>query len=635
MFDYPTVDAISAFLAAELCSSTTVAAANGGANGDALIDSYSTTFSSSALVQIAVHPLHPNKFSQVAIVGMHARAPATSTTADAIRLVPLDRWDADHGLSIKGPKMFSAGRFGGFVAEWASFDPGAFGISVPEAQLMDPQQRCLLEDAAQFVGVEDVGNETAVAVGIAKLGEPLYYPSTVGGAGAGGGYVATGKAASAAAGRISYTFGLCGPCIAVDTACSSSLVGLGYVQSAMLSGNPTKTNRGLAAGVNLPMNWETSSMFAAASMMAIDGRCKTLDAAANGYVRSEACVVVALAINPSSPPLALLASVGCNQDGRSSTLTAPNGPSQQSVMISTANAAGLALSKIGGIEMHGTGTALGDPIEVGAISAVLKHAQTHFNHVRLGTTKSRSGHAETAAGLLGLFSAVNQLSTALQKETLHLTSLNPYVEAVFATPSDSFAPARVSAPCSNTHDNTVVGVSAFAFAGTNAHALLVQQQQHHPSGLDTTKNEALMFNKKQRMWFIPPPHPSVVCCALVTSTAAEFEVDFHRPSQSYLWEHCVGGRSILPGAAMFDTAHAAVEMLLNNNNNHGASTAVVYLNDASIPMPCILPSTLMTSTSSRMRCSVSFTARVELFGSQKSAVHLTSTARSFPITTTR
>ena len=236
---------------------------------------------------------------------------------------------------------------------------------------MDPQQRCVLEEAAALAQPDvAAGQLTAVAVGIAKLGEPaLVSGASAAATAAGSSFVGTGRALSAAAGRLSFVFGLKGASVAVDTACSSSLVALHFVWGALGTGDPrgSGASAGLACGVNLPMNWETSAMFAAAGMMASDGRCKTLDAGANGYVRSEACVVVRVEAATAFSRGSVLAAVGAvaiNQDGRSSSLTAPHGPSQQTVIAAAATAAGLPASDLAAVEMHGTGTALGDPIEV-------------------------------------------------------------------------------------------------------------------------------------------------------------------------------------------------------------------------------------------------------------------------------
>jgi acyl transferase domain-containing protein/acyl carrier protein len=535
VFDYPSIDAISNFVIPQLLV-------------HAEEDTPQTHIGSAELASY-----QPKQ--HVGIVGINKRAPRVSSSGasmDAIQVAPLDRWDVDQ----TGSRVFAAGRFGGFLQNWgAYFDIEAFAVSSPEAMFMDPQQRVLLEDAAEFVFLS---SNTAVAVGIAKLGEPAYYPSTTGksGGGAGGGYVATGKALSVAAGRLSYTFGFSGPCVAIDAACSSSLVGLGYVHSAMAT---TSCTSGLACGINLPMNWETSSMFMAAGMMAYDGRCKTLDASANGYVRSEASVVVALQIEALSP-LAIVAGVATNQDGRSSTLTAPNGPSQQAVIAQAAELSKLSISSISGIEMHGTGTALGDPIEIGALCSVLLRGSNSRSRIALGTTKSRSGHAETAAGLLGLTNAVAQLQLSNQQPTMHLRTLNIYVENALAESKLSFVPARQEAAYSS---EGAIGISAFAFQGTNAHALVKPGVVVEDQWQQSSK---VVLVHKQRLWHIPAPHAFLSTVLSAARTSVQFEVDYHCDKSTYLWQHCVNGRSVLPGAALLDTLQAAASTLCNGNS---------------------------------------------------------------------
>jgi len=562
VFDYPSIGAISDFIITQLMENAE----------DESIEATKNT---------ALSSYQTRQHRQVGIVGIKKRAPGVASAAalDAVELVPLDRWDVEHYQNAS--KIFVPGRFGGFVQNWgAYFDTRAFAISGPEAMFMDPQQRVLLEDATEF---SFFPRNTAVAVGIAKLGESVYYPLTTGNrsGGAGGSYAATGKALSVAAGRLSYTFGFSGPCVAIDTACSSSLVGLGYVQSAMT----THCSFGLACGINLPMNWETSAMFIAAGMMAIDGRCKTLDASANGYVRSEASVVVALQIQAVSP-LAIVAGVASNQDGRSSTLTAPNGPSQQSVIAHAAESSELMTSNISGIEMHGTGTALGDPIEIGALCSVLFGSSSSL--ITLGAIKSRSGHTETAAGLLGLTNAVAQLQYSTQQPTMHLRTLNVYVENAFVESKVSFEPARQEGAYTA---EGAIGISAFAFQGTNAHALLKQSdvEEAAEEGQQEEHHNKVLLIRKQRLWHIPASHPFI--SSVLATASARFEVDYSRANGAYLWQHSVIGRPVLPGAALLDTLQTAASTFCNGHPvlvDISIPSALILAVGESIKIDCVL-----------------------------------------------
>lgn len=444
VFDYPSISAITSFLATELLPEQ-----NNTSNSGAL-DAVSRD---SGLQNIKEMQLGGFKGQSVgvAITAIRGQLPSTSETfhttsmySDAIQGVPYDRWDSEHravdgGASALGAVKLAGGRFGGFIQDWVTFDSEAFAISPSEAYLMDPQQRVLLQETAGL-GLSDatIGNngfisQTAVAVGIAKLSElAVVAASNAQAIRTGSSFVGTGRALSAASGRLSYTYGLRGPAVSIDTACSSSLVASHYISTAILTGS---SSMGVAAGVNLPMQWETTAMFVAAGMMSLDGRCKTLDAAADGYVRSEACIVIKLERTDrvSATPtgmLAMLKGGAINQDGRSSSLTAPHGPSQQAVIFSAAASGGLALSELVGIQMHGTGTALGDPIEVGAIAAVTKRQLQR--PLVFTASKSMFGHSETASGVLGMSQAVQGLVHQLQQPILHLRILNGYVSDILA-----------------------------------------------------------------------------------------------------------------------------------------------------------------------------------------------------------
>jgi acyl transferase domain-containing protein len=250
-----------------------------------------------------------------------------------------------------------------------------------QAAAADPQQRMLLEgcwevlDDRRFTSAHGslTDNKSAVAVAVGISYTEYYLNSVQQGVTA---YTATSGSLSVACGRISFTFGLKGPSVSIDTACSSSLVGAHLACSSFLPGGSVAA---LVAGVNLTLRAETTAVLAKAGMLTPDGRCKTLDATADGYARAESCVVHLLESNASTPrsispgPAVVLLGTSINQDGRSSSLTAPNGPSQQEVIRSALRPAGdVFWGALSVLEMHGTGTALGDPIEIGAAFAVLQ-----------------------------------------------------------------------------------------------------------------------------------------------------------------------------------------------------------------------------------------------------------------------
>ena len=253
----------------------------------------------------------------------------------------------------------------------AEFDAAFFGISPREALSLDPQHRLLLEvswealeDAAQAPSAL-LGSSTGVFIGISTHD----YARLLESAGEVSAYFGTGNAFSTAAGRLSYTLGLTGPSLAIDTACSSSLAA---IHAACQSLRLEECEQALAGGVNLILTPENSLVFSQARMLAPDGRCKVFDAAADGYVRGEGCGVILLkplsdALRDGDPIQAVIRGSAVNQDGRSNGLTAPSGLAQQRVIRSALMAAGVAAAEIDYVETHGTGTSLGDPIELGGV----------------------------------------------------------------------------------------------------------------------------------------------------------------------------------------------------------------------------------------------------------------------------
>ncbi len=316
----------------------------------------------------------------IAIVGIGCRLPGADSPegfwqllrngVDAISTVPSDRWNVDelYDPQPATPAKMNT-RWGGFLQRVDQFEPGFFGVSAREAELMDPQQRLLLEvawEALEHAGLAAdalAGSATGVFIGISNCdyGRLLLRDFTDLSA-----YSATGTAASIAANRLSYAFNFRGPSVAIDTACSSSLVAAHLACQSLRSG---ESDLCLAGGVSLILSPEGTITFSQARMMASDGRCKTFDARADGYVRGEGCGVVVLkrlsdALAAGDPVLAVIRGSAVNQDGLSNGITAPNGPSQQAVIRRALDDAELAPADISFVEAHGTGTALGDPIEV-------------------------------------------------------------------------------------------------------------------------------------------------------------------------------------------------------------------------------------------------------------------------------
>jgi acyl transferase domain-containing protein len=417
----------------------------------------------------------------IAIVGMGCRFPgAENPTAfwrllvegrDAIRRVPSDRWDADAWYD---PDPDAIGRMytvdGGFLDQVDRFDAGFFGISPREAESLDPQHRLFLEVAVEALDDAGLplerlaGSGTGVYLGIGSgdylrvLGdltrrEPYYGP---------------GNAYSAAAGRLSYLLGLHGPCLAVDTACSSSLVAVHLAMQALRAG---ECDAALAGGVNLILSPETTLYFSRMGAMARDGRCKTFDARADGYVRGEGCGVVVLkrlpdAVAAGDRVLAVLRGSAVNQDGRSNGLTVPNGRAQEAVIARALADAGMTPADVSYVETHGTGTALGDPIEVNALARALRPVGLRGTPLALGAVKTNLGHLEAAAGIAGLIKTVLALRHRTIPPVLNFATPNPEIDwgAADLTVPTAPQPWTVARP--------VAGVSAFGFAGTNAHVVV-------------------------------------------------------------------------------------------------------------------------------------------------------------------
>jgi acyl transferase domain-containing protein len=349
------------------------------------------------------------KSAPIAVVGIGLRFPGGVTNAegfarllwngtDAVGPIPSDRWSLDQ-LYAEDPdapgKMIT--RCGAFIEDVDKFDADFFGIAPREAVTMDPQQRLLLEigwEALENAGHSPAalaGSRGGVYLGISNgdYGRSLLAQTDLIDA-----YASSGNAYSVAAGRLSYFLGLHGPSMAVDTACSSSLVALHLACQGLRLG---ECDLALAGGINLILSPEMNISFSKARMMAPDGRCKTFDAAADGYVRGEGCGILVLrrladALGDGDRILALVRGSAVNQDGRSAGLTAPNGPAQEAVIRAALSAAGLPTTEVGYVEAHGTGTALGDPIEVGALEAVFSPGRDPGRPLAIGSVKTNIGH---------------------------------------------------------------------------------------------------------------------------------------------------------------------------------------------------------------------------------------------------
>jgi acyl transferase domain-containing protein/ubiquinone/menaquinone biosynthesis C-methylase UbiE len=401
---------------------------------------------------------------------------------DAVREVPRERWDVD---SFYDPDPAAPGkmttRWGGFLTDVDQFDAQFFGIAPREAASMDPQQRLLLETAWQALESAGIaadklaGSATGVFVGIS--GSDYYALQMESGVTGIDTYLASGTAHSVASGRLAYVLGVQGPTFSVDTACSSSLVAL---HAAVQSLRGRECSMALAGGVNLLLSPVATIALSKASMMAPDGRCKAFDARADGFVRGEGAAMIVLkrlsdAISDGDPIMAVIRGSAINQDGRSNGLTAPNGPAQEAVIRAALENAGVAPLDVGYVETHGTGTSLGDPIEVQALSAMLGRERDRSRALLLGSVKTNIGHLESAAGIAGLVKAVLAIRHGQVPPHLHLRELNPMIP---------WGELPVAIPTTLTpwgeNGKRIAGVSSFGFSGTNAHVILGEAPARTP-----------------------------------------------------------------------------------------------------------------------------------------------------------
>lgn len=390
---------------------------------------------------------------------------------DCVAVVPLGRWDVE-GRGQEG----TASRYGVWLPEVCEFDGTLFGVSGSESALMDPQQRLLMElgwEAVQGCGAAEVaaGSDWGVYVGIWHAD----YHAVVGGASRKGyvAYHATGTNSSVAAGRLSYTFGLKGPSLSLDTACSASLVAAHLAHNGILGG---ESQAALVCGVSLLLEPELVDILVSAQMLSSCGRCQTLSAEADGYGRGEASITLVLgrAGLGMGEVCSLMRGSAVNQDGRSSSLTAPNGPAQQAVLQTAWGSGGVEVAAMKALCMHGTGTALGDPIEAGAATAVVG-ASRGRQPVSLQAAKSSVSHSEAAAGLMGMVFGMLPERSMLVTALTHLREMNKYVEAVMGRREDGSAvwsAPRQGGGTALAREAVCVGTSSFAYMGTNAHVVV-------------------------------------------------------------------------------------------------------------------------------------------------------------------
>ena len=414
----------------------------------------------------------------IAIIGIGCRFPGANSPeafwqllcdgVDMIREVPVER----RGKTGFYPTDPSKTYWGSFLDDIDLFDYGFFGISRREAEHMDPQQRLLLEvtwealDDAGLAPQRFSGGKVGVFVGISTsdYGHQQLYGATQ------SPYTAVGSVFSIAANRISYSFNFLGPSLAIDTACSSSLVALHYACQSLRQGDATLA---IAGGANLLLSPAVTENLVASGLLSPDGRCKSFDSKANGYVRGEGVGLVVLkpfskAIMDGDSIYAVIRGSAINQDGRSNGLTAPNQHAQEAVLQEAYSRASVSPGQIHYIEAQGTGTSLGDSIEAKALGKVLLQDRSSEAKCAIGSVKTNIGHLESAASIAGVIKVALSLKNRIIPPSLHFEEPNPFIP-FHRLPI--YIPTQAS-PWPRTDGPMIAGVSSFGFGGTNAHAVL-------------------------------------------------------------------------------------------------------------------------------------------------------------------
>jgi acyl transferase domain-containing protein/pimeloyl-ACP methyl ester carboxylesterase len=427
------------------------------------------------------------KTEPVVVVGIGCRFPGNVSSPEefwqllaagrcTVEDVPVERWESYRNL---GPEYAAAVRraigFGNYLHEIDGFDAEFFGISPREAELMDPQQRVLLEvawEALEHAGISPAslaGTDTGVFAGVSTYDYGARQLEDLPGIDA---WTGIGAATCAVANRISHALDFRGPSLSVDTACSASLVAVHLACQSLRLGESTLA---LACGVNLIVSPGQTLTLGAAGALAPDGRSKSFDASADGYGRGEGCGVLVLkrlvdAQRDGDRLLALVLGSAVNQDGHTEGIMAPCGLAQGHVMQRALCCAGIEPRSVDYVEAHGTGTRLGDPIEAAAISAVFGTARPPDEPCLIGSVKSNIGHSEGAAGVAGMIKAILAIYHAEIPSTLLATVITPTIPW-----SDSglrLATEHMSWPRRGHPRRS--GVSGFGYGGTVAHVILEQ-----------------------------------------------------------------------------------------------------------------------------------------------------------------
>ncbi|WND33027.1 SDR family NAD(P)-dependent oxidoreductase [Streptomyces sp. BB1-1-1] len=453
----------------------------------------------------------------VAVVGMAGSFPGSPDLPaywahllagrDLVGEIPAERfdWHDIYGDPSTDPEKVPS-RWGGFLADADLFDPGFFRISPREAKLMDPQHRLFLETVWRTV--EDAGHDPASLAGtdtgvFVGCGSTEYATLLLQSGVEIDGQLATGNAHSVLANRVSFLLDLRGPSEPVDTACSSSLVAVHRAVRAIQDG---ECSAAIAGGVNLTLTPTGYLAFGKSGMLAADGRCKTFDHRADGYVRGEGVGAVLLkplsaALHDGDTVYALVRGTAVNHGGRAASLTAPNSGSQAAVITAAHRRGGTDALLVGYVEAHGTGTALGDPVELNGLTQAFRElgvGPDRGQFIGLGSVKTNVGHLETAAGIAGLIKIVLAMRHRMLPPTLHVERPNPLLDLA-GSPFhlvDSARPWDRPRTASGAEAPRLAGVSSFGFGGVNAHVVVEEFVDPRPADVHDGTPELFVLSAR-------------------------------------------------------------------------------------------------------------------------------------------
>ncbi|MEU7168141.1 SDR family NAD(P)-dependent oxidoreductase [Streptomyces morookaense] len=435
-----------------------------------------------------IPPAGAGPSAAVAVVGAACRLPGGADTLDAYWSllaagrdvtgpVPPDRFDAARWADPdpRRPGKAYALR-GGFLTGLQQFDAGYFGLSPREAARIDPLHRMVLEMAVEAVDAAApgpgalAGSDTGVYVGVSSQAFSFLQAQDPDSFDA---YTMTGGATANTANRVSHALDLHGPSLAVDTACSSALVAVHHACEALRTG---RCGTALAAGAHVLLSPMEFVGFAKASMLSPTGRCRPFSAGADGYVRAEGGGLVVLkplarALEDGDRVLAVILGSGVNTDGHTPGLAQPSADVQQALLREVYESAGIRPEELSYVEMHGTGTPVGDPVECRAVGRALGARRAADRPLPVGSVKGQLGHLEPASGMAGLLKALLILRHGQVPASLYASPLNPDIDfaGLRLAPAVEAGPLQLP-PCGR----AVVGVSSFGFGGANAHVILAE-----------------------------------------------------------------------------------------------------------------------------------------------------------------